>query len=424
MATTTHTMMLTEPQAVRPGPEHRNPHDQGQLPDFGESRMTLNVGPSHPLTHGTVRLIMELEGETIREVDVEVGYLHRGFEKECERVTWPQVFPYTDRLNYVSPIINNFGYALTVEKLCGIVDEVPERAQYLRVIMGELSRICDHLTCIGAAAMELGGFTPFLYAVEAREELYKLIEEVTGARLTVSYGRIGGVKHDLTDDFVERYTWIRKRVLERLGEVDKLLTRLRIFMDRFEGTGVYTKEFALAHGFTGPMLRSVGVSYDVRKDNPYFVYDRVDFEVPIGSTGDNYDRYLIRLEETVQSFRIIDQCLEQIPPGPIILDDWRYCLPEKDLVYHTIEGCIAHFELIMFGPQVPKGMAYGFVEGGNGELGFFIVSDGSGRPYKCHVRAPCFALMQGLGKIITGAMMSDIIPTFDMLNLIAGECDR
>jgi NADH-quinone oxidoreductase subunit D len=386
--------------------------------------MKLNIGPSHPVTHGTVRLVVELDGEVITKCDVEVGYLHRGFEKECERVTYLQVFPYTDRLNYVSPFLNNVGFAMAVEKLCGLTESIPERAQYIRVIMGELSRICDHLTCLAAGAMELGGFTPFLYGVEAREEIYRLIEEVTGARLTVSYGRIGGVAKDLTPDFIERYREVREVVLRRLDEVDRLLTRLRIFMDRMQGTGVFTREFALAHGFTGPMLRSTGVDYDIRKDHPYLVYDRFDWEVPVGTKGDNYDRFLLRMEEIRQSIRICDQALEQLPGGPVILDDWRYVLPPKPEVWHTIEGCIAHFELVMFGPKVPKGEAYGYTEGGNGELGFYVVSDGSGRPYRMHVRAPCFALMQGLDKLLIGGMLSDIPPTFDMLNLIAGECDR
>ncbi len=391
---------------------------------FGESQMRINVGPAHPVTHGTVRFIMDLEGETIRGCDVQIGYLHRGMEKECERVSWLQVFPYTDRLNYVSPLLNNIGYALAVEKLCGITDDVPERAQYIRVILGELARICDHLTCVGAGAMELGGFTPFLYAVEAREELYPLLEEVTGARVTHAFARIGGVAKDLTRDFAERYRTLRDRVLVRLDDIDRLLTRLRIFMDRMQGTGVFDADFALAHGFTGPMLRSTGVDYDVRKDHPYLVYDRLDWEVPVGTRGDNYDRYLLRMEEIVQSFSIIDQALDQLPEGPVLLDDWRYCLPDKELVYNTIEGCIAHFELVMHGPQVPRGEAYGYTEGGNGELGYYVVSDGSGHPYRLHVRAPCFALMQGLGAILTDQMIADIPPTFDMLNLIAGESDR
>ena len=392
--------------------------------DAAESPMRINVGPAHPVTHGTVRFVLDLDGETVRSADVQIGYLHRGFEKECERVTWLSAFPYTDRLNYVSPILNNVGYALAVEKLCGIAEAVPRRAQYLRVIMGELARICDHLTCVGAGAMELGGFTPFLYAVEAREEIFPLLEAVTGARVTNNFARIGGVSRDLPDGFAEQYATIREKVLLKVAEIGTLLSRLRIFMDRMQGTGAFTREFALAHGFTGPMLRSTGVAYDVRKDHPYLVYDRFDFDVPVGTRGDNYDRYLLRMEEMVQSFRIIDQALAQLPDGPVLLDDWRYCLPGKELVYHTIEGCIAHFQLIMRGPQVPRGEAYGYTEGGNGELGFFVVSDGGGRPYRLHVRAPCFAMLQGLSSMLVGSMLADIPPTFDMLNLIAGESDR
>ena len=290
--------------------------------------------------------------------------------------------------------------------------------------MGELARICDHLTCVAACAMELGGFTPFLYGVEAREEIFPLLEAVTGARTTNSYARIGGVAKDLPDGFSEQYETIREKVLLKIAEIGALLSKLRIFMDRLQGTGAFTDEFALAHGFTGPMLRSTGVAYDIRKDHPYLVYDRFDFDVPVGTKGDNYDRYLLRMEEMIQSFLIIDQALADLPGGPVMLDDWRYCLPDKELVYGTIEGCIAHFELIMHGPQVPRGEAYGYTEAGNGELGFYVVSDGSGRPYRLHVRAPCFALMQGLSSILEGSMYADLPPTFDMLNLIAGESDR
>lgn len=390
--------------------------------DIHSEPMILQMGPSHPATHGTVRFTLTLDGETVLKCDTEVGYLHRGFEKECENSTWTQVFPYTDRLNYVSPLLNNFAYALTVEKLLQL--EVPERCNYIRTIMGEVSRLSDHLTSVGAGALELGAMTAFLYAIEGRELVWDLIEQVTGARLTVSYGRIGGVKDDLTDDFAENWAVVRRRLLELHGELDKLLSRNRIFMDRMEGTGVITPEAAISYSYTGPCLRSTGVAYDVRKDHPYFCYDRVDFDVPVGTTGDNYDRYLVRMEEMLQSIRIIDQCLAQIAPGPVNADDPRVVLPEKQKVYNTIESMISHFKIIFEGIQVPPGEVYGYAEGGNGEVGFYIVSDGTGKPYKLHGRAPSFIMMGGIHRLFEGGLLADIIPTFDTINMIGGECDR
>ncbi|PIE65942.1 MAG: NADH-quinone oxidoreductase subunit D [Deltaproteobacteria bacterium] len=384
--------------------------------------MTLTMGPSHPATHGTMQMILTLDGETVVDADVRIGYLHRGFEKMAEVCTYNQVLPYTDRLNYVSPILNNVGWAIAVEKALGITD--PPRSKYIRMIMGEMSRVSDHLTAIGAGALELGGFTPFLYAVEGREELWEVIEEVTGARLTTSYTRVGGVKHDLTDDFADKYRAAKAKIEALIVKVDKLLTRNRIFYDRMAGVGQISAEDAVDWGWTGPCLRSTGVDYDVRKAAPYLYYDRVDFDVPVGAKGDNYDRYLVRLEEIRQSFRIIDQSLEQIEPGPVILDDWNVALPPKDAVYNTIEGMIAHFKLIMEGVKVPAGEVYSYTEGGNGELGFYIVSDGSGRPWRVKVRPPCFALMQALRPIIVGDLLADIIPTFDTINMIGGEIDR
>lgn len=390
--------------------------------DIHTEPMILQMGPSHPATHGTVRFTLTLDGETVVKCETEVGYLHRGFEKESENSTWTQVFPYTDRLNYVSPLLNNFGYALAVEKLLEI--EVPERCNYIRTIMGEISRLSDHLTCIGAGALELGAMTAFLYAIEARELVWDLIEEVTGARLTVSYGRIGGVKDDLTPDFAERWKATRERLLEVHATTDKMLTRNRIFLDRMEGTGVLTPEAAVSYGFTGVTLRSTGVAYDVRKDHPYFCYDRVDFDVPVGKHGDNFDRYLVRMAEVLQSIRIIDQCLAQMKPGPVNSDDPRVVLPEKAKVYNTIESMIQHFKIIFEGVQVPPGEVYSYTEAGNGELGFYIVSNGTGKPWKIHVRAPSFIVMGGIHKLFEGSLLADIIPTFDTVNMIGGECDR
>ena len=384
--------------------------------------MTVNLGPSHPATHGTVRIVAQLDGEVIRKADVEIGYLHRGFEKSAENATWAQVLPYTDRLNYVSPLCNNVGWVLAVEKALGI--EVPDRCKWIRMIVCEISRITDHLTAVGAGALELGGFTPFLYCIQAREALWDLIEELTGARMTTTYTRVGGLKHDLYEGFEARYEETKAEVQRLLVDSDALLTRNRIFYDRMAGVGIVSQELAVELGFTGPCLRSTGIDYDVRTYAPYLNYDKVEFDVPVGRTGDNYDRYLCRIAEIQQSFRIIDQCLAKMQPGPVSVDDWSVVLPPKEQVYNTIEGMIAHFKLIMEGVKVPAGEVYGYVEAGNGELGFYIVSDGSGRPWRVKCRPPCFAIMQGLKPMIVGGFLADIVPTFDTINMIGGEIDR
>ncbi|HUU30191.1 MAG TPA: NADH-quinone oxidoreductase subunit D [archaeon] len=435
--------------------------------------MFLNVGPSHPAMHGVIRIITELEGERIMGAEVEIGYLHRCFEKDCENVGWNQAFPYTDRLNYVSPLINNVGWALAVEKLFGVT--VPERCQYIRVIISELSRLVDHLTCIGAAAMELGAMTVFLYFMKAREYLYDLIEWLAGARITVSYVRVGGVKGDLPDGFAEKTRTVLRKLPSIIKEVDKLLTRNRIFIDRMKGLGLLDRERSLSYGITGPLIRAVGVPYDVRKDIPYLVYDRFDFEIPIAEDGDNYSRYMVRMEEMRQSIRIIEQALDQIPPGAIAVDpegreltgaemielaklgrtreyidararvdltlegtnsecaslvnlaeERKLKLPSKEECYGNIEGMMAHFMQIMdnWGIRPPEGEAYQAVEGANGELGFYLVSDGSGRPMRARCRGPCFFPMAALHEMLIGDMVADIIPTFGSINMIAGELDR
>jgi NADH-quinone oxidoreductase subunit D len=434
--------------------------------------MLLNVGPSHPAMHGVIKMVCELEGETVLNCEIEIGYLHRAFEKSAENVTYTQVIPYTDRLNYVSPLINNFGFCLAVEKIMGI--EAPERAQYVRVIMSELSRITDHLTCIGASAMEVGAMTVFLYMVKAREYLYELIEEVCGARLTVSYGRIGGVVADLPEHFEKKTRKAIKKIRTVLKEVDGLLTQNRIFIDRMKGIGVISQEDAISYGVTGPFLRSTGIDYDVRKKFPYLVYDRIPFDVPTGTTGDNFDRYLVRMEEIEQSIRIVEGGLEKLPGGEIMTEiaeemlgptqmaelgkrgetldllnqhlvapttgnmlterfkekiasqKKEVTLPGKEKTYGSIEGLMNHFKLIMNGHGIrpPKGEAYFPVEGANGELGFYVISDGSDIPYRVRVRPPCFPIMEALEKILKGDMIADIVPTFGSVNMIAGELDR
>lgn len=388
----------------------------------GEDVMVLNMGPSHPAMHGTVRMVLTLAGETVIKCDPEIGYLHRGFEKMCENVTWTQVFPYTDRLNYVSPLLNNFGYALAVEKLLGI--ETPERCDYIRTIMGEVSRLSDHLTSIGAGSLELNAMSVFLYCIEARDLLWDLHEEVTGARLTTTYARVGGLANDLTEDFPARWAAVKPRLLETMDMVNKLLTKNRVFMDRMQGSGVISGEEAISYGFSGPCLRATGVEHDIRKDAPYFAYDKVDFQVPVGSKGDNYDRYLVRYYEVFESIKIIDQCLRDIPDGPYNVEDANIILPPKERVYNSIESMISHFKIIFEGVQVPAGEVYSYTEGSNGELGFYIVSDGTGRPARVHVRAPSFYLMGGIDRMLEGNMLADIIPTFDTINMIGGEIDR
>jgi NADH-quinone oxidoreductase subunit D len=385
--------------------------------------MLVNVGPSHPAMHGTVRCVMELSGESIVRVDVQVGYLHRGFEKMCERGTWTQVFPYVDRSNYCSPMLNNVGFALACEKMLGI--EVPDRCQWYRMVLGELARIADHLTCDGAMAMELGAFTPFLWMVKARDLIWDLMEEETGARMTHSFGRVGGMAKPPTDGFKEHARAVVAQVLKIVEEAERLLMGNRIFLDRLEGVGIISAEDAISLGWTGPCLRAAGVAYDVRKAHPYMKYGEVDFEVPVGQTSDCLDRFLIRLAEIRQSARIVEQSLVRLADsGPVNVDDPRVVLPEKDGVYSTIEDTIRHFKIVMEGIKIPAGEVYSYTEGGNGELGFYLVSDGSGTPYRVRIRPPCFLVTGGLERVITGQMLADVVPCFGSLNMIGGECDR
>lgn len=393
-----------------------------ELEQLEDGRMVLNMGPSHPAMHGIVRILLTVQGERVADSDVEIGYLHRGFEKTCETVTYNQCVPYTDRLNYVSPFINNVGFALAVEKLMGI--ETPARCQYIRVIMSELSRITDHLTCIGANAMELGGFTVYFYLINAREALYRLTDAVAGGRITPAYTRVGGVTRDLPETFKADTAEVFKTVRKNIADASALLTRNRIFYDRLHGTGHISKEDAVALSFTGPALRSTGVPLDVRKATPYLVYDRFDFDIPVGSNGDNYDRYLVRLEEMEQSMRIVEQALAQLPGGPVNHPDFGVSLPPKEQVHGNIEALMAHFKLTFEGVKPPAGEVYQAVEGGNGEVGFYLVSDGSGRPWRLRVRPPCFTLTAGLSKLIKGGYIADIVSTFGQVNMIGGELER
>jgi NADH-quinone oxidoreductase subunit D len=386
--------------------------------------MTVNMGQSHPAMHGTVRIVLTVDGEKIVKSDVQPGYLHRCFEKESEHATYTQVFPYTDRLNYVSPMINNCGWAMAVEKLMGLTGKLPKRVEYIRVIVSEMSRITDHLTCTGASAMELGAFTAFLYFLKAREWVYELLEKVSGARLTHSYVRVGGVAKDLPPGFHDDLTLCLDKIEGVIVEVEAMLNTNKIFYDRMVGVGKMTKADAIATGCVGPIARACGVDYDVRRDHPYSVYPELEFDVPLGTTGDCYDRFLVRVEETKQSIRILRQCLVQIPDGPTMVDDPRVSLPPKAATYNTIESMIRHFKHIMDGIRVPPGEGYTFVEGGNGELGFFIVADGTGRPYRAYVRSPSFVHLSTSSQLIHDHYIADVVPIFGMINMIGGECDK
>jgi len=384
--------------------------------------MRLQFGPSHPATHGTVRIELELEGEHIVDADVQVGYLHRGFEKECETGHYYQNIPYTDRLNYSSPILCNLAYCMTVEKLFDL--KVPPRCEYVRVISGELSRMADHVLGVGAACLELAAMTPFLYLLEARDLIWDLLDALCGSRVTTNYIRIGGVSHDLPEGFGPFCIEKLDNVMKLIGDADKLLTENAVFRERVEGTGQLAADKLIAIGVTGPLLRAAGVPLDLRRVQPYLVYDQLDFAVPVGEHGDNYDRYLVRMEELRQSNSMIRQCLEKIPGGPVDVDDPRIRWPGKGRVFNRMEELIDQFKLVTEGGMPPPGEVYFAVEGGNGEIGFYIVSDGTGKPYKCRCRAPSFSNTQALAPMIIGRQLADIVPTFDMINMIGGECDR
>jgi NADH-quinone oxidoreductase subunit D len=363
---------------------------------------------------------------------VEIGYLHRAFEKSCEEATWNQALIYTDRLNYVSTCINNVGYCMAVEKLLEV--EVPLRGQYIRTMLCEISRIADHLTCVGASAMELGGFTVFLYMIKGREYCYELIEDYCGGRVTTTSTRVGGMPHDLREGWLDKVLWTIKEIRTILKECDILLTYNRIFVERMQNIGLISAERAIAWGFSGPCLRASGVAYDVRKDHPYMFYDRLDWSVPVGKRGDNMDRYLVRMEEMEQCCRMLEQCVASIPGGPVSSPNKQVTLPAKKDTYGNIEGLMNHFKLIMYGHgiRVPQGEVYFAVEGGNGELGFYIVSypdehatDGcNDRPWRVRCRPPCYNMVAGLPEMINNYMIADLIPTFGSVNMIGGELDR
>ena len=395
-----------------------------ELKDLQGEKMTLNMGPSHPATHGVLRLSLELDGEIISKADPEIGYLHRGDEKIAENMTYNQFIPYTDRLDYLAPLANNVAYALAVEKLLGVDDKLPERCKFIRVICCELARVSAHLLGLGAFAMDVGALTVFLHTFNEREKIYNLIEALTGARFTTTYTRIGGLSRDLPEGWTEELSKFTKEVSEAIEEADKLLTRNKIFIDRTKGVGVITREEAIDFGLTGPNLRGSNIEYDLRKAHPYLVYDQLDFDIPYGEVGDCYDRYLIRMEEMRQSVRILDQCIAKLPNGPVNLDDGKIVMPHKQKVLSSMEELIHQFMLVTQGQNAPAGEVYFGAENPKGELGFYIFSKGGGVPHRMKIRAPSFVNLSILSHKLPGHMMSDIVAILGSLDFVMGECDR
>lgn len=383
---------------------------------------TLNLGPTHPATHGIFQNVLKMDGEIIMDAEQTIGYIHRAFEKLAEHRPFNQITPITDRLNYCSSPINNMGWHMTVEKLANI--KIPKRVEYMRVIVMELSRIADHIICNTVIGVDTGAMTVFLYVFQWREKIYEIFEEICGARLTTNIGRIGGFERDFSPVVWEKLDAFLKDFPKALKEFENLLCRNRIFMDRTINCGGISAERALAYGFTGPNLRAAGVDYDVRVMNPYSSYEDFDFKIPIGTNGDTYDRFMVRNQEMWESLSIIKQAIDKMPAGnEYHADVPEFYLPEKDDVYNKMEALIYHFKIVMGETEVPKGEVYHAVEGGNGELGFYLVSDGGRTPYRLHFRRPCFIYYQAYTEMVKGKYLSDAILTMSSMNVIAGELD-
>ncbi|SEJ14462.1 NADH dehydrogenase subunit D [Dyadobacter koreensis] len=400
------------------------PHNvpaQSELPELIEELTTLNLGPTHPATHGIFQNILQMDGEKIVSGEQTIGYIHRAFEKIAERRPFYQITTLTDRMNYCSSPINNFGWHMTMEKFLQI--EVPKRAQYIRVIMMELARISDHLICNSILGVDSGAFSGFLYVMQKREDIYEIYEEVCGARLTTNMGRIGGMERDLSTTALRKIREFIKTFPPVLREFEKLMSRNRIFMDRVINVGPISLERALSYGFTGPNLRAAGLDYDVRVMEPYSSYEDFDFSIPVGQSGDTFDRYNVRMEEMWQSLKIVEQALENLPEGPYYADTPEYYLPPKKEVYSNMEALIYHFKIVMGEIDAPIGEVYHAVEGGNGELGFYLISDGGRAPYRLHFRRPSFIYYQAYPEMCKGSTLSDAILTMSSLNVIAGELD-
>jgi NADH-quinone oxidoreductase subunit D len=404
---------------------------QDDLPEMHGEKMVLNMGPSHPATHGVLRIVLELDGEIITKATPEIGYLHRGDEKIAENMTYNQFIPYTDRLDYLAPLANNVAYALAVEKLLGIGKALPRRCQYIRVICCELARVSAHLLGLGSFAMDVGALTVFLHTFTQRETIYNLIEALTGARFTTSYTRIGGLARDLPPGWIGQCRKFLDEVVVNIDETEKLLSRNKIFVDRTRDVGLIARETAIDYGLSGPNLRGSGVDFDLRKAHPYLVYDELEFDVPIGSVGDCYDRYLVRIEEMRQSVRLLSQCLDKIPGGaaneakePINIADGKVVLPSKFKVLTSMEELIHQFILVTEGVNAPPGEVYFSAENPKGELGFYIHSKGGGTPNRLKIRAPSFVNLSILPQLLPGHMVSDTVAIFGSLDFVMGECDR
>jgi len=393
-----------------------------QLPDINSSPMYINIGPTHPATHGTFRVYARLEGETVEKAGVDVGYLHRGFEKIVEIKQYNQIIPYTDRLNYCSGLTNNVAFCKAVERMMGL--EITPRTVAIRVIIMEIQRIMDHMICCGTTIVDIGALTNFWYFYNARDKLNDVLEALTGARLTYTYTRVGGLAWDLPAGWREDVKAAIKEVPAAIADVRGLVAKNRIFQDRTRGVGVISGEDAVNFGWTGPCLRASGVDLDLRKVRPYYGYDQLEFDVPIGANGDAYDRLLVRIAEMEESLKIIHQMIDRVPDGPINVDDKTVTLPEKHDVHRSMEALINHFKLVIGGVQPPPGRIYDATETPNGELGFYIISDGSGHPYRIKVRPPCFYTMNTLKFLVEGGMVADIVAILGGLNVIAGELDR
>ncbi|GDX51424.1 NADH-quinone oxidoreductase subunit D [Bacteroidota bacterium] len=382
--------------------------------------ITLNIGPTHPATHGVFQNVVEIDGERIVSGDSTIGYIHRAFEKIAEHRPFYQVTPLTDRLNYCSSPINNMGWHMTVEKLLGV--KVPKRAQYLRVIIMELARISDHIVCNSVIGVDTGALTGFTYVFQWREKIYEIFEEVCGARLTTNIGRVGGLERDFNEIAFKKLEDFLRDFPKGWKEFENLLVRNRIFMDRTR-TVPTTPEFALQYGFTGPNLRATGVDYDVRVMSPYSSYEDFDFKIPVGTKGDTYDRFMVRNQEIWESLKIIRQALDKLPEGPYHADAPQFYLPPKEEVYNNMEALIYHFKIVMGEIDAPKGEVYHSVEGGNGELGFYLISDGGRAAYRLHFRRPCFIYYQAFTEMVKGCLLSDAIVAMSSMNIIAGELD-
>lgn len=396
--------------------------DDTYTPDPNKNLVPLNIGPSHPATHGTLRVMAELDGEVVNRANVELGFLHRCFEKMAETHFYNQVIPYTDRLNYCSAPMNNVGYCKTVERMLGV--EVPDRAKAMRMILCELSRVIDHVVCIGANAVDLGALTGFFHLFGMRERVYALFEQLCGARLTVSLTRVGGMTYDAPEGWFQNVLDTCEYIKSCVDDVDRMLTNNKIWIQRTNGISNISTEKAVEWGFTGPCLRATGMALDLRKATPYYFYDQVSFEVPVGTTGCVYDRYLVRLQEMRESVKIVEQLCKNMPGGDYTLRDKNLVLPEKKEVYGNIEGLMNHFMLVVKGLRPPKGEIYDATEAANGELGFYLVSDGGPKPYRLKVRPPCFAIYQAMPSMIQGGLVADVISVLGSLNVIAGELDR